>query len=564
MERTEVYDLYRYSIERKIIQMIESFESEVVEFKEAKTNYSFNDIGKYFSALSNEANIRGFQEAWLVFGISNDKKFTGTEFRKQGGLQSLKKELVNGTNERLTFLEIYELSMHKCRIIAFQIPPAIRGIPTTWQGAAYAREHESLCPLPMNKVDLIRSQIGMDWSKEIVKEASVEDLDPAAVKKARELFSKRQSDRGKAQEILSKLSDVEVLNKAGITIKGKITRTALLLLGKSESAYFFDGFIPRITWTLYNADNSVKAYEHFDMPMLLAVDKVYNKIRNEKYRYIAGQQTLFPDEVNQYEPELIKEIINNCIAHQDYRMRGKINVEEFEDKLVFINEGAFIPETIETALEPGYKPPYYRNVFLCNAMVNLYMIDTNSMGIPMMYQIQRDKCFPLPTYDLSIANRVRVTVYGKILDKNYTQLLHADTELNMRMVFLLDKVQKKEVISKESFKLLKRQGLVEGRYPNIFVSFKVADIVGQKAAYIRNRGLEDDICKQLIVKALEAMGEASKREIMEVLENALPEVLDEGQKSKKVSNLLQAMKKEGLVAAEGKTRHAKWILQQKE
>lgn len=551
-------------LKEKIIQMIESFESEVVEFKEAKTNYSFNDIGKYFSALSNEANIRGFQEAWLVFGISNDKKFTGTEFRKQGGLQSLKKELVNGTNERLTFLEIYELSMHKCRIIAFQIPPAIRGIPTTWQGAAYAREHESLCPLPMNKVDLIRSQIGMDWSKEIVKEASVEDLDPVAVKKARELFSKRQSDRGKAQEILSKLSDVEVLNKAGITIKGKITRTALLLLGKSESAYFFDGFIPRITWTLYNADNSVKAYEHFDMPMLLAVDKVYNKIRNEKYRYIAGQQTLFPDEVNQYEPELIKEIINNCIAHQDYRMRGKINVEEFEDKLVFINEGAFIPETIETALEPGYKPPYYRNVFLCNAMVNLYMIDTNSMGIPMMYQIQRDKCFPLPTYDLSIANRVRVTVYGKILDKNYTQLLHADTELNMRMVFFLDKVQKKEVISKESFKLLKRQGLVEGRYPNIFVSFKVADIVGQKAAYIRNRGLEDDICKQLIVKALEAMGEASKREIMEVLENALPEVLDEGQKSKKVSNLLQAMKKEGLVAAEGKTRHAKWILQQKE
>ena len=551
-------------LKEKIIQMIESFESEVVEFKEAKTNYSFNDIGKYFSALSNEANIRGFQEAWLVFGISNDKKFTGTEFRKQGGLQSLKKELVNGTNERLTFLEIYELSMHKCRIIAFQIPPAIRGIPTTWQGAAYAREHESLCPLPMNKVDLIRSQIGMDWSKEIVKEASVEDLDPAAVKKARELFSKRQSDRGKAQEILSKLSDVEVLNKAGITIKGKITRTALLLLGKSESAYFFDGFIPRITWTLYNADNSVKAYEHFDMPMLLAVDKVYNKIRNEKYRYIAGQQTLFPDEVNQYEPELIKEIINNCIAHQDYRMRGKINVEEFEDKLVFINEGAFIPETIETALEPGYKPPYYRNVFLCNAMVNLYMIDTNSMGIPMMYQIQRDKCFPLPTYDLSIANRVRVTVYGKILDKNYTQLLHADTELNMRMVFLLDKVQKQEVISKESFKLLKRQGLVEGRYPNIFVSFKVADLVGQKAAYIRNRGLEDDICKQLIVKALEAMGEASKREIMEVLENALPEVLDEGQKSKKVSNLLQAMKKEGLVAAEGKTRHAKWILQQKE
>ena len=32
---------------------------------------------------------------------------------------------------------------------------------------------------------------------------------------------------------------------------------------------------------------------------------------------------------------------------------------------------------MEQALEPGYKPPYYRNAFLCNAMVNMYMIDTN-------------------------------------------------------------------------------------------------------------------------------------------------------------------------------------------
>ena len=547
-------------LKEKIVRMLASFENEVVEFKEARSNYHFNDIGKYFSALSNEANLRGLQEAWLIFGISDDKKIVGTDFRKQGGLQNLKKEIVNGTNERLTFMEIYILNLEKCRVIAFQIPPAIRGIPTTWQGAAYAREHESISPLPMNKVDLIRSQIGMDWSKEIVENATFEDLDKEAVKKARELFSKRQSDRKMAQEILRKLSDAEVLNKAGITIKGEITRTALLLLGKSESSYFFDGFIPRITWTLYNADNSVKTYEHFDMPLLLAVDKVYSRIRNVKYRYIAGQQTLFPDEVDQYEPELIKEIINNCIAHQDYRLRGKINVEEFEDKLIFINEGGFIPETIEQALEPGYKPPYYRNVFLCNAMVNLYMIDTNSMGIPMMYQIQRDKCFPLPTYDLNTINRVKVIVYGKILDKNYTQLLHSNGELDIQTVFLLDKVQKGQTISKESFKKLKRQGLVEGRYPNLFVSFKVANSVGQKANYIRNKGLDDDICKQLIIKALEAMGEASKQDLMEILEKALPDVLSEEQKSKKVSNLLQAMKKEGMIAARGTNRYAKWYV----
>lgn len=545
----------------KIKNMIENTENEVVEFKEARTNYSFNDMGKYFSALSNEANIRDSQEAWIIFGVADNKEIVGTEFRKmKGSLQSLKKEITNGTNEKLTFLEIYELNINGHRIIAFQIPPAIRGIPTTWQGAAYAREHESLCPLPMNKLDLIRSQTGVDWSKEIVKGATIDDLDESAIKRARELFSKRQGDRVNDRDFLDKLSDIELLNKAGITIKDKITRTALILLGKSESAEFFDGFIPRITWTLYNADNSIKAYEHFDMPMLLAVDRVYSKIRNERYRYIAGQQTLFPDEVNQYEPELIKEVINNCIAHQDYRMRGKINVEEFEDRVVFINEGNFIPETIENALEPGYKPPYYRNAFLCNAMTNLYMIDTNSMGIPRIYKIQRDKCFPLPTYDLSVVDRVKVTIYGKILDNNYTQLLHSDTELDMGTIFLLDKVQKREIITKDNFKLLRKRGLVEGRYPNIYVSFKIADIVGQRVEYVRNKGLDDDICKQLIKKALEKMGQASKQELMDILDRALPNVLTDKQKSRKVSNLLQSMKNENIVKVEGKTRHSKWSL----
>lgn len=552
-----------YSIEeitQKIGEVLSGTENEVIEFKEATINYGFNEIGKYFSALSNEANIRGLQEAWLIFGVTDAGEIKGSKYREQGGLQSIKKEIAQNTNERLTFLEVYELKMDGCRLVAFQIPPAISGIPTTWNGAAYAREDEALCPLPMNKVDLIRSQIGVDWSKQIVEEATIDDLCLEAVARARELFSKKQRDPKVANDILNNLSDVDVLNKAGILIKGKVTNAALILLGKAESSHLFDGFIPRITWTLYNADNSVKAYEHFDMPMLLAVDKVYSKIRNEKYRYIAGQMTLFPDEVNQYEAEVIKEILNNCIAHSDYRLRGKINVEEFENKVVFINEGAFIPETVQSALEPGYKPPYYRNTFLCNAMVNLFMIDTNSMGIPMMYQIQKKKCFPLPSYDLDTPNRVKVTLYGKILDKNYTQLLYANGDLDLYTVFLLDKIQKKETISNVDFAALKKKGLVEGRFPNIYVSFKVADLIGQKTEYVKNKGLNDETCKNLIVNALKKMEFATKSELRNVIDGALPAVLDEKQKDKKLSNLLQALRREKLIDNDGKHKFAKWFL----
>ena len=544
----------------KIRKMIIDFEDEVVEFKEARTNYSFKDIGKYFSALGNEANIRGFKEAWLIFGVTNKKEIVGTAYRQDGNLQNLKKEIVGGTNERATFMEIYEVNMDGHRIVAFQIPPATRGIPRTWNGAAYAREDENISPLPMDKVDLIRSQVGVDWSKEIVEGATFEDLDPEAVSYARELFIKKQNASKKSTDMLLKMNDVEILNKAGILIKGKITNTALILLGKEESSYLFDGFIPRITWTLYNGNGTVKAYEHFDMPLLLAVDRVYSKIRNEKYRYIAGQQTLFPDETYQYEADVVKEVLNNCIAHSNYQLRGKINLEEFEERLVFINEGNFIPETVERALEEGYKPPYYRNTFLCRAMVNLYMIDTNSMGIPMMYQIQKEKCFPLPTYDLSDPNRVKVTLYGKVLDKNYTQLLHANADLDLSTVFLLDKVQKKEVISKESYLKLKKQELVEGRYPHIYVSYKVANIVGQQTDYVKNKGLSNDVYKQIIINALETMERASVTALKEILLGALPAVLNDRQQSKKVSNILQAMKREGIADVEGTGHAARWYL----
>ena len=547
-----------HQLKEMIIEMIDNFENEVVEFKEARTNYSFKDIGKYFSALGNEANIRGKREGWLIFGVADNKDIVGTSYRNDGGLQNLKKEIVGGTNERLTFMEIYELKMDDKRIVAFQIPPAFRGIPTTWQGAAYAREDENLCPLPMDKVDLIRSQIGFDWSKEIVPGASLQDLDDEAIAYARKLFIKKQNAEKRTSELLERMGDAEILNKAGILINGQVTNTALILLGKQESMHYFDGFIPRITWTLYSGDEKPKAYEHFDMPLLLAVDKVYAKIRNEKYRYLPGQQSLFPDEVYQYEPDVLKEVLNNCIAHSNYQLRGKINVEEFEDRLVFINEGNFIPETIERTLEEGYKPPYYRNTFLCHAMVNLYMIDTNSMGIPMMYQIQRDKCFPLPSYDLTDINRVKVTLYGKILDRNYTELLHANGNLDLRKVFLLDLIQKKETISKADYLTLKKEKLVEGRYPHIYVSYNVANLVGHKEDYVLNRGLKNDVYRQMILNALETMGEATVLELRTVLVGTFPSHMDEKQQSRKVSNILQVMKKEGIVEVHGTAHGARW------
>ena len=178
----------------------------------------------------------------------------------------------------------------------------------------------------------------------------------------------------------------------------------------------------------------------------------------------------------------------------------------------------------------------------------------------MMFNIQKNKCFPLPTYDLDTPNRVKVTLYGQILDKNYTQLLHANGDLDLRIVFLLDKIQKKERISKEDFYDLKKIGLVEGRYPNIFVSYKIADMIGQKTDYVKNKGVDEKVCKELIINALKKMNAASKQELSSILDPALPAVLNKSQKDRKVAYLLQKMKQDGIIDSTEGRRYAKWFL----
>lgn len=543
----------------ELIARIEKpYESEVIELKEAKSDFSFKDLGKYFSALSNEAILRGKQDAWLIFGMDDDKVACGTSYREgnPANLRSLKKEIADRANNRLTLREIHELRIDGKRVLAFQIPAATPGMPTAFNNAAWAREGESLGPLPIDKYEQIRQMQRPDWSALEIENATFEDLDPAAVKKAIELFlSKHRRHSG----AFADMDDRTILDMANLTKNGKITPTTLILLGKPESTQLFNGMSPRITWTLYASNGSVTSYEHFKPPFLLAIDQVLGKIRNEKYRFNANGASLFPFEADQYEPEIIRELLNNCIAHQDYSMQGRINVEEFEDHLVFLNEGSFIPGTIENAMQPGFKPSYYRNPFLSEAMVQMDMIDTIAMGIPKVFQMQRKRYFPLPTYDLSDPTRVRVSVYGKTINESYSRLLYAKPDLPMDIVYLLDKVQKGAEITNEEAAELHRLKLIEGRYPHISITNTLASKTGQEVSYTRSKGLNEEACKALVIQMLSETGPAPRAKITALLSDLLPSDLTDAQKAKRVSNLLAKMKKvDKTIDSDGTGKTARW------
>src|SRR5690606_25317447 len=258
--------------------------------------------------------------------------------------------------------------------------------------------------------------------------------------------------------------DTTFLNKARVTIKGKITHTAIVLLGLPESAHFINPAVAQITWILKGADGVEKDYQHFYTPLLLAVDEVYQKIRNLKYRYLMDG-TLFPEEVDQYDPYIIREALSNAIAHQDYRMRGRITIVEKEDStLTFQNYGSFLPKSIENVILNDTPEQQYRNTFLVNAMMQLNLIDTIGSGIRRMFIKQREKFFPMPDYDFA-NNRVQVKITGKVLNIDYARKLAELPELSLDNIIALDQVQKNHLINDEDAYDLRKKGLIEGRKP---------------------------------------------------------------------------------------------------
>ena len=374
-------------------------ENEIVEFKEAKSNYDFGKLGKYFSALSNEANLKNTGRAWLVFGVKDNQTVVGSQFRCEvKALQSLKKEVADKTTNGITFIEIHEVMHSQGRVLLFEIPAAPRGLPIAWVGHYYGRDGESLGPLNLEEIERIRTQIlAYDWSAAILPDATLDDLDEKALTLARATFIQKNP---KLIDDAEQWDATTFLNKAKLTINGQITRTTILLLGKPESAHWLNPASATVTWILKDRDGLERDYEHFSCPLILAVDEVFHKIRNLKYRYM-NEGTLFPEEVDQYDPYTIREALNNSIAHQDYELGGKVTLVEFEDgRLCFSNLGQFIPGTVESVIQADAPESRYRNRFLAEAMVNLNMIDTIGSGIRKMFLIQKKRYFPMPEYEL--------------------------------------------------------------------------------------------------------------------------------------------------------------------
>lgn len=100
-------------------------------------------------------------------------------------------------------------------------------------------------------------------------------------------------------------------------------------------------------------------------------------------------------------------------------------------------------------------------------------------------------------------------------------------------------------ISDEAIKMLRKEKLIEGRKPHLYVSKQIAQVTDQKVAYSKHKGLAEKKCEALLVDSLKDHGDLTKQEIVNLLWDVLPDQLDDKQKMNKIEYLLKRLKMRG-------------------
>ena len=534
----------------------ENARSEWKEFKNLKNSFCGDEKDDVISYVSAIANMEG---GFLVIGV-HDKtlEIVGTDtynYDRQKVILRLTDRCANLSSEGLDIIE-YITSDTQRKVWVIRIPKHLPKRPVYAHDKAWQRIEDSLVELTSERLNTILDEplfTGNDWSAEIVPNATIDDLDEVAIAKARVMFKKVHS-RIPAEEV-NAWSVPEFLSNAGVMIDGGITRAAIILLGKPVSVFKLRPAVVRVTWSLRNEKQDVVDYEHFTAPFILTVDQILAKVRNLTMREMPGG-TLFPDVMQQYDDYSMREILHNCIAHQDYTLQERINLVENPGFLYYANGGSFIPGTVQKALATHGPQRHYRNECLCNAMVNFNMIDIVGRGIRKIFNQQWERRFPMPDYEIDAAKKeVAVRLYGNAINEKYTKLLKENKDLSFEDCLLLDAVQKGHQLNDVDAQNLLSRGLVEVQDNQYYISLDVARKTKQVPEYTKSKGLEKQKLIQMILQYLKNAGEeGSKRDgIYEYLKDVLPQNKTREQQLRMLGDLLNYMKDGKLIMAKGRT-----------
>jgi ATP-dependent DNA helicase RecG len=392
--------------EAQVDSWLKGREDEHLEFKEAKQNFHFEKLVKYCAALANEGG------GSIVLGITDKRprRVVGTNSFQD--LERTKAGLIEKLRLRI---EAHEVQHTDGRVLVFTAPSRPIGMPIPVEGAYWMRAGEDLVPMTPDLLQRIFAEAGPDFSAEICAEATLADLDPAAI----DILRRRWVEHSGNKALMKRPAD-KLLQDAELVLPGCVTYAALILLGTREA---LGRFLAQAE-VIFEYRSSSKAgpanqREEFRRGFLTFYDRLWELValRNDLQHF---QERLVMHAVPTFSEIAVREALLNAVSHRDYRHPGSVFVRQFPRKIEIVSPGGFPPGITPDNLLDRQLP---RNRRIAETFARCGLVERSGQGADRIVEVCVRQGKPLPDYSRSDAHRVALVLDGEIGDDEFLRFI---------------------------------------------------------------------------------------------------------------------------------------------
>ena len=445
-----------------------------VEFKRAEQGNFAYDGGSRVKPSERRKCILGYVTAfcnegggYLVLGMEDayPHKVVGTK-QNEGTLGDLESNIYRDTQIRPVIYDLYENEANKTgRVVVIEIPPRPVGKLFRFEDVALMRVGEELKPMSDEMIFSILQEHEPDFSADICDGITINDLDTEAIRILKQKYATKQ----KNPDFLT-LPDNQVLSDLNLIKNGKVTNAALILVGKQE---VLNTQLPQASVILeFRKSESLVPYTNrqvYGQPFYKMIDQLWHDIdlRNDK---IDVSENSYIFNIPYFNEEVIRESINNAIAHRDYRRTSETVIKQYPQKMIIMNTGGFpLGVTIENLLRVQSTP---RNRLLADVLAKTGIVERSGQGIDKIYKNTLSEGKDEPDYSHSDPFRVELHISAVIKDKAFAMFLDSEQRdlseeerLSVFEVMALNYIRegKSELVEKDIVKSLLDRKLIEKR-----------------------------------------------------------------------------------------------------
>jgi ATP-dependent DNA helicase RecG len=524
-------------------EWMRSPESEHLEFKEAKQNFHFEKLVKYCAALANEGGGR------IVLGVTDKRPRRVVGSTAFQDLARTKAGLIERLHLRI---EAEELPHPDGRVLVFTVPSRPLGMPIPVEGAYWMRSGEDLAPMTPDMLKRIFDEAEPDFSAGICSQATLGDLDPAAITAFRQRWIAHSGKHG-----LANRSPKQLLQDAELVTAKGVTYAALILLGTREALGQYLAQAEVIfEYRSTPVPGPANQREEFRQGFLLFYDRIWElvNLRNDTQHFQYGM-IMYP--IPTFSEASVREALLNAVSHRDYRHPGSVFVRQYPRRVEIVSPGGFPPGITPRNILDQQAP---RNRRIAETFARLGLVERAGQGVDQMFRESIRHAKALPDYGRSDAWQVWLTLAGEIQDVNFLRFLerigqpHVD-RLDTHDLLILGLVARGLKVAKDLRPRavhLVDAGVLERISGGKFIlSRKYYEFVGQKGVYTRKKGLDRQTNKELLLRHLRENADAGSRlaELMQVL----PDLSRD-----QVQGILAELRSERRAHKKGTTRAALW------